>query len=122
MKHFHPILITGTAGQVGASGPSGPRAETLREVAEDFTRVLGRPITCMDIPMKPWLENLRSFGASAHVIAHLESMTLLHRNGRHDRSSGDVNLLTGVSPMSIEDFVRAHQNDFLKADVHMPVD
>lgn len=119
MKHSHIILITGAAGQVGAIGP---RAETLREAAEDFTRVLGRPITYMDIPMELWPESLRSFGASAHVVAHLESMTLLHRNGRHDRSSGDVNLLTGVSPMSIEDFVRAHQNDFLKADVHMPVD
>jgi uncharacterized protein YbjT (DUF2867 family) len=95
---------------------TGPRAETLREVAEDFTRVLGRPITYMNIPLEPWLESLRSIGASAHVVAHLESMALLHRDGRYDRSSDDVNLLTGVSPMSIETFVRAHQEDFQKAD------
>jgi len=57
---------------------TGPRAETLREVAEDFTRVLGRPITYMDIPLEPWLESLRSIGASAHVVAHLESMALRH--------------------------------------------
>jgi hypothetical protein len=31
-----------------------------------------------------------------------------------------VNLLTGVPPMSIEDFVRAHRNDFLKADARKP--
>jgi uncharacterized protein YbjT (DUF2867 family) len=99
---------------------TGPRAETLREVAEDFTRVLGRPITYKNIPLEPWLESLRSIGASAHVVAHLESMALLHRDGRYDRSSGDVNLLTGVSPMSIEDFVRAHRNDFLKADARKP--
>ncbi|WP_407151952.1 NmrA family NAD(P)-binding protein [Bradyrhizobium sp. ORS 86] len=99
---------------------TGPRAETLREVAEDFTRVLGRPITYKNIPLEPWLESLRSIGASAHVVAHLESMALLHRDGRYDRSSGDVDLLTGVPPMSIEDFVRAHQNDFLKADARKP--
>ncbi|MEX3959080.1 NmrA family NAD(P)-binding protein [Trinickia sp. EG282A] len=99
---------------------TGPRAETLREVAEDFTRVLGRPITYMNIPMQPWLDSLRSIGASAHVVAHLESMALLHQEGRYDRSSSDVNLLTGVSPMSIEDFVRAHRNDFLKADARKP--
>lgn len=99
---------------------TGPRAETLREVAEDFTRVLGRPITYMNIPLEPWLESLRSFGASAHVVAHLESMALLHRDGRYDRSSDDVNLLTGVSPMSIEDFVRAHQDDFQKPDARKP--
>lgn len=57
---------------------TGPRAETLREVAEDFTRVLGRSITYMDIPLEPWLESLRSIGASAHVVAHLESMALRH--------------------------------------------
>ncbi|MCK1604935.1 NmrA family NAD(P)-binding protein [Bradyrhizobium sp. 166] len=99
---------------------TGPRAESLREVAEDFTRVLGRPITYMNIPLEPWLESLRSIGASAHVVAHLESMALLHRDGRYDRSSDDVNLLTGVSPMSIEDFVRAHQDDFQKADARKP--
>lgn len=99
---------------------TGPHAKTLREIAEDFTRVLGRPITYMDIPMEPWLESLRSFGASEHLVAHLESMALLHRDGRYDRFSGDVKLLTGVSPMSIEDFVRAHQNDFLKADARKP--
>jgi hypothetical protein len=70
----------------------------------------------MNIQLEPGLERMRSIGASAHVVAHLGSMALLHRDGRYDRSSGDVNLLTGVSPMSIEDFVRAHQNDFLKAD------
>lgn len=99
---------------------TGPRAETLREVAEDFTRVLGRPITYMNIPMEPWLEILRSIGASAHVVAHLESMALLHQDGRYDRSSDDVKLLTGVSPMSIEDFVRAHQNDFVKVNARKP--
>jgi uncharacterized protein YbjT (DUF2867 family) len=99
---------------------TGPRAETLREVAEDFTRVLGRPITYMNIPLEPWLESLRSFGASAHVVAHLESMALLHRDGRYDRSSDDVNLLTGVSPMSVEEFVRAHRDDFQKADARKP--
>jgi uncharacterized protein YbjT (DUF2867 family) len=99
---------------------TGPRAETLREVAEDFTRVLGRPITYMNIPLEPWLESLRSFGATDHVLAHLESMALLHRDGRYDRSSDDVKLLTGVPPMSIEDFVRAHRDDFMKADARRP--
>lgn len=101
---------------------TGPRAETLREAAEDFTRVLGRPITYMDIPMEPWLEGLRSFGASEHVVAHLESMALLHRDGRYNRFTDDVKMLTGVAPMSIEDFVRAHRDEFLKADAHKLTD
>lgn len=70
--------------------------------------------------MEPWLQSLRTFGASAHVVAHLESMALLHREGRYDRSSGDVSLLTGVPPMSVEDFVHAHRNDFMKADARKP--
>jgi len=38
-------------------------------------------------------------------------MAMLHRDNRYDRSSDDVSLLTSVPPLSIEDFVRAHQSD-----------
>jgi len=69
----------------------------------------------MNIPLEPWLERIRSIGASGHQMAHFESMAKLHQDNRYDRSSGDVELLTGVPPMSIEDFVRMHQNDFTKA-------
>ena len=99
---------------------TGPSSKNLREITEDYTRVLGRPITYMDVPLEPWLERIRSIGASAHLVAHLESMALLHRDGRYDRSSNDVKLLTGVPPMSIEDFVRVHQDDFKKAEAHKP--
>lgn len=95
---------------------TGPSSKNVREIAEDFTRVLGRSITYMDVPLEPWLERIRSLGASAHVVAHLESMALLHQDGRYDRSSDHVNLLTGLPPMSIEDFARAHRDDFSKAD------
>lgn len=99
---------------------TGPSAKNVSEIVEDFTRVLGRPITYMNIPLEPWLERIRSMGASAHLVAHLESMALLHREGRYNRSSDDVKLLTGVPPISIEDFVRLHQNDFVKSDARKP--
>ena len=99
---------------------TGRASQTLREIAEDYTRVLGRPITYVNVPLEPWVERIRSIGASAHVVAHLESMAMLHRDNRYDRSSDDVTLLTGVSPLSIEDFVRAHQSDFTKAREQRP--
>ena len=34
--------------------------------------------------------------------------------------SNDVKLPARVPPMSLEDFVRAHQDDFTKADAHKP--
>lgn len=94
---------------------TGSRSMSLREIAEDYTKVLGRPITYMNIPLEPWLERIRSIGASAHLVAHLESMAMLHRDNRYDRFSDNVKLLTGVPPMSVEDFVRSHQSDFRKA-------
>lgn len=94
---------------------TGPAAKSLREIAEDYTKVLGRPITYMNIPIEPWLERIRSIGAPAHLVAHLESMAMLHRDNRYDRFSDQVNLLTGVPPMSVEDFVRLHQSDFTRA-------
>jgi uncharacterized protein YbjT (DUF2867 family) len=94
---------------------TGPSSKSLREIAQDYTKVLGRPITYTNIPLEPWLERIRSIGASAHLVAHLESMAMLHRDNRYDRSSDNVKLLTGVPPMSVEDFVRAHQSDFTKA-------
>jgi uncharacterized protein YbjT (DUF2867 family) len=99
---------------------TGRAPQTLREIAEDYTRVLGRPITYVNVPLEPWVERIRSIGASAHVVAHLESMAMLHRDNRYDRFSDDVRLLTGVPPLSIEDFVRVHQRDFTKAQEQRP--
>ncbi|MGJ7497352.1 hypothetical protein ACSFA8_20030 [Variovorax sp. RT4R15] len=47
-------------------------------------------------------------------------MALLHRDNRYDRSSDNVKLLTGVPPMSVEDFVRKHQSDFAEAPEQQP--
>jgi uncharacterized protein YbjT (DUF2867 family) len=99
---------------------TGPPSKNLREIAADFTKVLGRPITYMNVPVEPWLERIRSIGAAPHVIAHLESMATLHRDNRYDRFSDNVQLLTGTRPMSVEDFVRTHQGDFAKAPEQPP--
>jgi uncharacterized protein YbjT (DUF2867 family) len=93
---------------------TGPASQSLSEIAADYTRVLGRSIKYMNIPIEPWLDRIRSIGASAHLVAHLESMAMLHRDNRYDRFSDNVKLLTGVPSMSIEDFVRSHQGDFTK--------
>jgi hypothetical protein len=47
-------------------------------------------------------------------------MAMLHRDNRYDRSSDDVEFLTGVPPLSIEDFVRTHRSDFTKAHEQRP--
>lgn len=93
---------------------TGPASKSLHEIAEEFAWVLGRPITYVNIPLEPWLERIRAIGASAHLVAHLESMAMLHQDNRYDRSSDNVKLLTGASAMSIGDFVRKHMSDFTK--------
>jgi len=40
-----------------------------------------------------------------HLVSHLPALADLHRSGRYDRMSGDVRMLTGQTPLSVQEFV-----------------
>ena len=92
---------------------TGPQSESMHFYAQEYSKALGRRITCQDIPVEAWRDGLLELGLSAHVVNHLVTIADLHRAGRYDRMSDDVLTLTGRAPLSMQEFVRNNAKAFI---------
>jgi uncharacterized protein YbjT (DUF2867 family) len=91
---------------------TGPQSENMHFFAREYSKALGRSITYADIPLEAWREGLLKRGLPVHLVNHMATMADLHRAGRYDRLSDDVLALTGKSPLSVQEFVRANAGAF----------
>ncbi|MFF3657109.1 NmrA family NAD(P)-binding protein [Streptomyces olivochromogenes] len=93
---------------------TGPRTVDMTEMAEEFSRALGRPVTYVDVPLDRWRsEVLDKAGLPPHTEQHIATMARLHRENRYDRTSDDVEGVTGVPAQTIEAFVAARRDFYL---------
>ncbi|MFJ2395267.1 NAD(P)H-binding protein [Streptomyces sp. NPDC087843] len=93
---------------------TGPRSVDMTEIAEEFSRALGRPVSYVDVPLDQWrAEVLAKAGLPPHTEQHIATMARLHHENRYDRTSDDVERLTGVPAQSVEAFVAAHKDVYL---------
>ncbi|MEU8150226.1 NAD(P)H-binding protein [Nonomuraea sp. NPDC048901] len=93
---------------------TGPRTVDMTEMAEEFSRALGRPVAYVDVPLERWwAEVLAKAGLPPHTAQHIATMARLHRENRYDRASDDVERLTGVPAETIEAFVAARRDFYL---------
>ncbi|HEX4249307.1 MAG TPA: NmrA family NAD(P)-binding protein [Pseudonocardia sp.] len=93
---------------------TGPRTLDLVGVAEEFSRALGRQVTYVDVPLEQWLtEALPKTGLPPHVQQHIGTMARLHHENRYDRSTHDVERVTGVPAQTIEEFVAVRKDFYL---------
>ncbi|MFC9316027.1 NmrA family NAD(P)-binding protein [Streptomyces nigra] len=85
---------------------TGPRTMDMEEMAESFSRALGRPITYADVPLEQWrAQVLAGLGLPQHIEEHIITMCRLHQENRYDRATDDVARLTGTPAQTIEQFV-----------------
>ncbi|MFJ9820065.1 NmrA family NAD(P)-binding protein [Streptomyces sp. NPDC101151] len=93
---------------------TGPRTLDMTEMAGEFSRALGRPVTYVDVPLDRWRnEVLAKVGLPPHTEQHIATMARLHRENRYDRASDDVERITGVPAQSVEVFVAARKDLYL---------
>ncbi|MET8449097.1 NmrA family NAD(P)-binding protein [Streptomyces sp. NPDC005209] len=93
---------------------TGPRTVDMAEIAQEFSRALGRPVSYADVPLDRWREEiLAKVGLPPHVEQHIATMGRLHQENRYDRTSDDVERVTGVPPQTIEAFVAARKDFYL---------
>jgi len=85
---------------------TGPQSESMHFYAREYSEALGRKITYQDVPVGPWREALLGRHWPLHVVNHLAAMADLHRAGRFDRLTDEVQMLTGRPPLSVREFVR----------------
>ena len=91
---------------------TGPQSENMQFFAQEYSKALGRMITFADIPVEVWGDGLLKRGLPVHLVNHLTTMADLHRVGRYDRMSDDVRMLTGQTPLSVQEFVRRNAATF----------
>ena len=87
----------------------------LAQIAQEYSKSLGRTITYQDIPVEPWRDGLLKSGLPVHLVNHLATMADLHRAGNYDRMSDDVLTLTGQAPQSFQEFVRKNAAAFTES-------
>jgi uncharacterized protein YbjT (DUF2867 family) len=93
---------------------TGPASLDIDGLAAEYSRGLQRPIRGTDIPQDTWVKDvLKPLGLPAHVEQHLETMALLHRAGRYNRATDDVEKLTGEPATTVGSYVGEHPDLFV---------
>jgi uncharacterized protein YbjT (DUF2867 family) len=91
---------------------TGPTTLDVDGLAAQYSRALGRDIAGQRLDFDDWRSQLADSGLDPHVQEHITTMARLHREDRYDRSTDQVEALTGHAPQSVEEFVRAHRELF----------
>ncbi|MEU8983659.1 NmrA family NAD(P)-binding protein [Streptomyces sp. NPDC058467] len=92
---------------------TGPRSVDITELAAEFSRALGRPVSYVDMPLDRWEAQLPKLGMPPHLEQHVATMAQLHRDNRYDRTADGVERVTGIPAQSIEAFVAARRDFYL---------
>jgi len=94
---------------------TGPKSQDMNAIAMEYSKALNREIKYEDVPFEEWKDNeLKQHKLPDHVINHFLTMAKLHHENRYDRFSDDFLKITGMSPTSVEEWVRQTQTDLVK--------
>jgi uncharacterized protein YbjT (DUF2867 family) len=92
---------------------TGPEVLDINGLAEQYGRALQRPIAAEDVPLDEWVGHvLEPVGLPDHVTQHTATMARLHREGRYDRRTDDVEQITGQAAQRVEQYVAANPDLF----------
>lgn len=92
---------------------TGPEVLDIDGLAEQYSRALNRPISAEDFPLDEWERQvLAPVGLPDHIRQHIATMARLHREGRYDRATSDVEQLTGLPAQTVEHYVAANPDLF----------
>jgi uncharacterized protein YbjT (DUF2867 family) len=92
---------------------TGPRSENMKDVAGEYARALGRPVSYVDVPWETWADQVLSPARlGPYIDEHFETVARLHRENRYDRRTDTVEEITGRPAESVEDFVARRSDLF----------
>jgi uncharacterized protein YbjT (DUF2867 family) len=91
---------------------TGPTILDVDGLAAQYSSALGREVAGQRLDFDDWRSELERSGLDPHVQEHITTMARLHREDRYNRSTDQVQALTGHPSQSVEDFVRAHRDLF----------
>ncbi len=92
---------------------TGLRNMTIAEMAEVFTKVLGKPVEYVNLPIEQWRRILvEKVGLSEFLATHLAHVAQDHQDGVFSAKTDIVERIGGRPPQSLEDFIRANAKAF----------
>ncbi len=91
---------------------TGPAALDVDGLAEQYAKALDRDITAVRLPYDKWLEHLTRAGLDPHTQQHIATMARLHREGRYNRLTHDVEDLIGRPPQSVQEYIQQRRELF----------
>jgi NAD(P)H dehydrogenase (quinone) len=91
---------------------TGPEALTLAEIAEELSRVAGRPISYQEETVEEAYASRASYGAPDWEVDGWVSTYTAIANGDLERVSGDLEALAGHPPMRLADFLAANPDSY----------
>jgi uncharacterized protein YbjT (DUF2867 family) len=92
---------------------TGPEVLGIDGLARSFSEGLQQPVVGVDIAYDDWFENvLKPIGLPSHVEQHIATMARLHREGRYDRLTDDVERVTGRPAVTVAHYVAEHRERF----------
>lgn len=87
---------------------TGPESLDHDEVAELFTRELGRPVRFVDVPPEAFADGLRNSGADENVVGSLDALYGFVRAGWTGGLTDTVERVLGRKPRSLGEWIHEH--------------
>lgn len=104
------ILVDPAAHHGKTYVPTGPASLSMMDQAGVFSRVLGRPVEYVDIPVTRWRQILSHVDVmTPWLIEHLSRVAESHQHGEFDAVTDVVETIGEAQPQSLEEFVRNNQ-------------
>ena len=91
---------------------TGPTTLDIDELAAQYAQALDRPVAAVSPPYDDWLTVLDQVGLDPHTRQHIATMAKLHRQDRYNRSTRDVETITGHPAQSVGQYVEQHRDLF----------
>jgi uncharacterized protein YbjT (DUF2867 family) len=91
---------------------TGPATLDTDEIADQYSQALGQPVTAVRPSYDEFLQQLDEVGLPPHVQQHIATMVRLHREDRYNRSTHDVQDITGHLAQSVRQYVEQHRGLF----------
>jgi NAD(P)H dehydrogenase (quinone) len=102
-------LLKNPAGRVGTTiNLSGPVEMDHAQMAAELSEALGRTIVFQDIPIDEYVASIEAMGVPAYIVQHLRYAMDDYKHGAMSGADNNIEMLTGVRPMTVGEFARAH--------------
>jgi uncharacterized protein YbjT (DUF2867 family) len=85
---------------------TGPQALSMNDVAATFTKVLGKPVKYVDVPLEAAQESMLKAGMPDWNAAAVTELYGVFATGQYARTTDTIEKLTGKKPTTLEQFVR----------------